>query len=85
MLQKPEQIEAPVFDPNKSYTWEKDANFILKGQEFGFILNSLRKSLGTPEAQSVLSQAQSLHIIENLLSEGIQQGIVKELEQKEEQ
>lgn len=79
MLKKPEQIETPVFDPNKSYTWEKNVNFELTGSEFGFILNSLRKSLSTPESQNILTQAQSLSIIENLLSLKIQQGLVKEM------
>jgi hypothetical protein len=83
MTEKKSQVKNPVFDPNKSYTWEQDTKFIFNGSEFGFLLNSLRKSLATPEAQNVLAQAQALQIFEKELEEAVIKGIAKEITPEE--
>ncbi len=83
MSKKISQVENPVFDPNKSYTWEQNTKFVFNGSEFGFLLNSLRKSLATPEAQTVLNQAQALQIFEKELEEAVIKGIAKEITEED--
>ena len=85
MLKKPEQIENLTFDPSKSYSWEKETDFVLSGTDFGIILNTLRSSISTPEAQNIINQLKSLEVIEKLLSVSIQEGRVVEIENPEKQ
>ena len=35
-----QQPQAPKFDPNKKYTWEYSAEFVLNGKDFGMLLKS---------------------------------------------
>jgi hypothetical protein len=49
-----EKPEAPKFDPNKKYTWDMNAKFVLDGGDFGMILNALRAVINTKEAQTIL-------------------------------
>ena len=58
--------EAPKFDPKKKYQWAKDAQFILNGGEFGFILSTLRGVVGTQEAQAVFMANEALGIVESV-------------------
>jgi hypothetical protein len=83
MITKPSQIENPVFDPNKSYTWEQNTQFTFNGSEFGFILNTLRKTLSTAEAQSILASAQALQIIEKQLADAVTSGVAKEISEED--
>ena len=67
----------------KQYTWEKDAQFVFSGQEFGLILNSVRAILNTPESAKILMLNQTNILLEQAMAKGIKEGIVKELEKKE--
>ena len=69
---------APVYDPNKKYTWAAEDSFILSGGEFGVILNTLRAILGTPEAAKILLANQANNIVEGSLARAVESGIVKE-------
>lgn len=70
--------ETPVFDPNKPYTWGPDATFTLNGGQFGMILNALRATLSTPEAQKFFLAMTANDIIENLLKDAVEKGVAKE-------
>jgi hypothetical protein len=76
--QEPNQ-ETPTFNPNKKYTWSQDTEFSLSGGEFGFLLNSLRAIISTPEAQTILLANKAADIVENLLANSVKEGIVVEI------
>lgn len=67
-----------TFDPTKSYTWTGDTKFVLNGQEFGQILNSLRAVISTKEAKTILDAAEALNVVEGTLANAVMAGTVKE-------
>lgn len=66
------------YDPNKRYAWTPETEFILKGGEFGAVLNTLRAILSTQEAQKVLIANQTNDIIEGILARAVESGMVQE-------
>jgi hypothetical protein len=75
--------ETTVFDPNKPYTWGPDATFTLNGAQFGMVLNALRATLATQEAQRMFLAMTANDIIEGLLQDAVERGVAKEAEKKE--
>ena len=73
-----------MYDPNKSYTWAKEELFTITGQEFSMILNSLRAVLNTEEAAKYIYAYKGTEILERLMAEGVEKGIVKEMKQSKE-
>lgn len=71
--------ETPTFDPNKKYTWSQDTEFVLSGGEFGFLLNSLRAIISTPEAQTILLANKAADVIEKTLANSVRKGLVVEM------
>lgn len=74
--------EGPVFDPSKAYTWDHSATFTLNGAEFGMVLNALRSTLSTPEAQRLFLAMRANDIVEEQLAKAVQSGIATEKENK---
>jgi predicted secreted protein len=74
-----QQPQAPKFDPNKKYTWEYSAEFVLNGKDFGMLLNALRAVINTKEAQTILLAKQAGDTLEDLLEKGVEAGVVAEL------
>jgi len=70
--------EVPQYDPRKKYTWSPDTQFILSGNEFGILLNSLRQIVSTKEAQVILRAADAADVIENLMAQSVASGSVIE-------
>lgn len=70
--------ETPVFDPSKPYTWGPDATFTLNGGQFGMVLNALRATLSTPEAQKFFLAMTANEIIEGILKDAVEKGVAKE-------
>lgn len=66
------------FDPNKKYVWNPETEFVLKGGEFGAVLNTLRAFLSTPEAQRVIMANQTHDIVEAILGKAVEDGSVQE-------
>ena len=73
--------EAPKFDPKKKYQWSKDAQFVLNGGEFGFILSTLRGVVGTQEAQSIFMANEALSMIENIFGKAVEAGVATETQE----
>jgi hypothetical protein len=71
--------ETPTFDPNKKYTWAIDSEFVLSGNDFGILLNSLRAILSTEEAQRILLAEKASQIMEATLAEAVENGSVVEV------
>ena len=72
-----------VYDPTKRYTWGPEDQFVLNGNEFGLILNSIRAVLGTPEAARIMQAHQANNIIEQMVQRAVEQGIAKELPEEQ--
>jgi len=68
-----------TYDPNKRYTWGKDDIFEMTGRQFGEILNAFRGVLNTPEAARILTISHANEIIEEMMADNVEKGIVIEL------
>ena len=80
----PQVAETPVYDPNKKYTWTPEDAFVLSGNEFGVLLNTLSAILGTAEAQRVLLADRANSVIENAFGRAVEMGVAKEVAEEEE-
>jgi hypothetical protein len=67
------------YDPNKQYKWEETDKFVFNGNQFGLLLNTLRNVISTPEAQQILLAAKAETEMSKILSEAVENGIVKEV------
>jgi len=76
--QEPQQ-QTPKFDPTKKYTWEKNSQFVLDGEQFGMLLNALRAVVNTKEAQTILLAKQAGDVLEDTLAVAVEVGIVIEV------
>ena len=74
-----EQPQSPKFDPNKKYTWNTDATFVLDGDDFGMLLNAMRAVTNTKEAQTILLAKQAGDVLEETLAAAVEAGVVVEL------
>lgn len=70
--------EVPQYDPRKKYTWSPETQFVISGNEFGILLNSLRQIVSTREAQTILRAAEAAEVIETLMAESVANGSVLE-------
>jgi hypothetical protein len=74
-----QDAKTPKFDPNKKYTWNQDELFTLTGSEFGLLLNSLRAVVSTKEAQTIILASKAADLIEEVLIQNVEKGIIKEI------
>lgn len=79
----PQVAETPTYDPNKKYTWSPEDAFVLSGNEFGVLLNTLRAILGTAEAQRILLADRANSVIENAFGRAVELGVAKEVVEEE--
>lgn len=70
-----------TYDSNKHYSWKSDEEFIITGQEFGLILNTLRAILSTEQAQQILLTARANDVLEKLMANNVEKGKIIEKEQ----
>lgn len=66
--------------PNVNYTWDEKSTFTLSGKQFELFINGLRATLATPESQKVLMLNELSNILNEVLSRGIDEGTIKEIE-----
>jgi hypothetical protein len=74
-----QQQQGPKFDPTKKYTWEKNSQFVLDGEQFGMLLNALRAVINTKEAQTILLAKQAGDVLEDTLAAAVEVGVVVEI------
>lgn len=72
-----------MYNPEKNYTWDKDATFELTGAEFGMLLNTFRAILNTEQAMQILLVDKASSIMEHKMSEYVEKGTIKEVHQNE--
>jgi hypothetical protein len=73
-----QESQAPVYDPSKKYGWGADTQFVMNGQEFGLILNTLRAVVSTEEATRILLADKSCQVLEGIMSRGVSDGTIVE-------
>ena len=73
--------QAIQFDPNKKYTWNKDASIVISGAEFGQILNALRAITNTQEAKAIFLAAEAGDRIEGVLVRNVENGTIVEAQE----
>lgn len=56
--------------------WKEDEKFELSGREFEALVNIVRASLMTQEAQTILMLSQANSVLEGVLQRGIKEGKV---------
>lgn len=78
----PESI-AP-YDPAKKYQWTPETKFVLNGQEFGILLNTIRAILQAEEAQKVMLAINSSNALDSVLAKAVAGGVVKEAPEQDE-
>lgn len=81
-MQEQPQEQGPKFDPAKKYIWPHDASFKLSGSEFGLLLNALRVITSTKEAQSIILAKDAGDVLENILGQAVETGVVVEAPQQ---
>ena len=74
-----QEQQGPKFDPNKKYTWDMKAQFVLEGGDFGMLLNAMRAVINTKEAQTILLAKQAGDVLEETLAAGVESGLVVEV------
>ena len=67
------------YDPNKRYTWKPEDQFVLTGEQFGLMLNSLRGILSTQEAGKILLADKANDELEAVIAKAVEAGVVKEV------
>ena len=75
------KIEPPKakYDPNKDYTWTPADTFVLTGNDFGLVLNTLRALTTAPIGLKTLIMAQKAsEAMETSLKAAVEIGIVVE-------
>lgn len=77
--------EKITYDPTKRYTWTPQDEFVLTGEQFGMILNSLRGIISTPEAAKILVAAQANDSLEAVLARAVEAGVAKEVPEESKQ
>lgn len=78
-------MEKIVYNPSKKYTWKPEDEFVLKGEEFGLILNAIRSILNTPEAAKILLANQANQAIEGVFAKSVENGVATEVKEDEPQ
>jgi hypothetical protein len=68
------------YDRSKRYTWTPEDTFTLTGQQFGLILNTVRSYLSSEEAARFQLMVQTNQVIEELMIQGVEADIIKEVE-----
>lgn len=67
------------YNPNKQYQWKEEDKFAMNGNQFGLILNAFRQYLTKPEVQEVLLIVKAEAAMTDLLKDGVESGMVKEM------
>ena len=70
------------YNPNSRYTWKPEDKFEISGQEFGLILNMVRSYLATEEAGKYQLMMQTNDVIEKIMKQGVEGGVIKESQEE---
>jgi len=71
-----------TYDRDKHYQWNPNDKFEISGGEFGLILNTFRAILNTEQAAQILLADRANSVIEKIMTEYVEKGIIKEVQQQ---
>src|SRR6478736_9267422 len=81
-LPAPEIKKVAEYDPNKKYKWTPNDTFVLTGNDFGLVLNTLRALTSAPIGlKTLMMAAQANEAMEVSLKAAVELGIVQEVEE----
>ena len=69
-----------TYNPSSRYTWTPEDTFTLTGGQFGLILNTVRSYLSSEEAARFQLMVQTNQVVEELMIQGVEADIIKEVE-----
>lgn len=76
---KKENKEGAKFNPEKTYKWNPEDQFVLNGKEFSFMYNSMME-----RRAKLLTELEQLNIFQQKLVEAVESGVAKEVEAESE-
>lgn len=71
------------YDRSKKYTWSNEDQITISGRDFGFLLNTVRSILNTEQAAQILLADRANDVIEGIMAEYVEKGVVKEVSEEE--
>lgn len=71
------------YDRGKKYTWSNEDQITISGRDFGFLLNTIRAILGTEQAAQILLADRANDVIEGIMAEYVEKGVIKEVKEDE--
>ena len=73
-----ESIEVSKYIAGRNYKWEPEDEFVLTGEEFSTLVNTLILQATVPGGAPPISIVNSHKILEDLLIKGVEAGIIHE-------
>lgn len=70
------------YDPSKTYSWLNEEKFEISGREFNLFMRSIHSILSTEQAAQVLLADKAAAVIERIMTEYVEKGIIKEVEER---
>lgn len=68
----------PVFDENKNYTWKPEDEFVLSGNEFGFLFQLVKAEIDGVGV-GVKTKLAQYEMLQNILKAAIEKGVATEV------
>lgn len=70
--------ETSIYDATKNYKWNPEDTFVLSGQEYAFMFNTLML-----KKTELLAQLEVLNVLESKLQKAVDEGVAVEISQEE--
>jgi hypothetical protein len=74
--------DKPNFDPAKTYSWSPNDDFVIKGDMFAMMLNLVRGTISTPEAQKILSASVLANRLDEVMAKAVENGVAVEVSEE---
>jgi len=71
------------YDRSKKYSWSNEDQITISGRDFGFLLNTIRSILSTEQAAQILLADRANDVIEGIMAEYVEKGVIKEVTEEE--
>jgi len=71
------------YDRSKKYSWSNEDQITISGRDFGFLLNTIRSILNTEQAAQILLADRANDVIEGIMAEYVEKGVIKEVTEEE--
>lgn len=79
-MAKVKKMEKVTYDPEGSYQWEPSDLFEITGEQFSALINTLRFHVNNSGGAPAVAMIQATSILEDILKEGVEQGVIRRME-----